>query len=328
MGDYNEVDKIEISSTQKFDDIICETEQRIKECCKHKAALDHKEFEQFKKSWFFHNWKHRFQRLGNVGVISIPNTTLEEWIYWLYEWSIKFTDDYNKFKKLVWEAIKLHEEHLNILDNQVKDLQERVEELERQINLIWQKINEILEQINHLWAEVNNIKNEINNLHNKDNDLQDQINNFKENVFNTSFNNAVDGTLKNGWYMKHENPTERFAIGWDWNNKDNHSQGVHWALWLNYLYKDDCPFSGNLNDDSLIGEIPNINAEQWKIGETWLYSGYIVQSYPLVGNMLIHIVPKGDILEIRVLNVTRGPIPEGNFHWQVNFGGISTQYIL
>lgn len=164
MSDYNEVDKIEISSTKKFDDIICETERRIKECCEHKVPLDHREFEQFKKSWFFHNWKHRFQRLGNVGVISIPNTTLEEWIYWLYEWSIKDTEDYNEFKKLVWEAIKLHEEHLRIIDNRLDDHEDRITECERQIILIWEKINQILQEIENIHNLINNLQQQINEL--------------------------------------------------------------------------------------------------------------------------------------------------------------------
>ncbi len=196
MSDYQEVDNVEISSTKKFDDIICETERRIEECRHHKIPLDAREFEQFKKSWFFHNWHHRFARLGNVGVISIPNTTLEEFIYWLYEWSIKFTDDYNKFKKLVFEAIKLHEEHLNILDNKVKDLEERVTELERQVNLLWQKINEILEQINQIWTKIDELQNTINNL-------QQQINELKAN--NEKLNKIIQNLTNSGAWNPNTN---------------------------------------------------------------------------------------------------------------------------
>lgn len=207
MSEYQEVDNIEISSTKKFDDIICETERRIEECQHHKIPLDAREFEQFKKSWFFHYWHHRFARLGNVGVISIPNTTLEEWIYWLYEWSIKFTDDYNKFKKLVFEAIKLHEEHLNILDNKVKDLEERVTELERQVQLIWQKINEILEQINQIWSKINEMQNTINSL-------QQQINELKAN--NEKLNKIIQNLTESGAWNPNTNdfyPDRDIATG-------------------------------------------------------------------------------------------------------------------
>lgn len=196
MSGFDEVDNIEISSTKKFDDIIMETEQRIRECHHHKVPLDTREFEQFKKGWFYHNWYHRFARLGSVGVISIPNTTLEEFIYWLYEWSIKFTDDYNKFKKLVWEAIKLHEEHLTILDNKVKELENRVDELERQIGLIWQKINEILEQIQQIWTKIDELQNTINNL-------QDQINELKAN--NEKLNKIIQNLTNSGAWNPNTN---------------------------------------------------------------------------------------------------------------------------
>lgn len=331
MSEYQEVDNIEISSTKKFDDIICETERRISECRHHKIPLDAREFEQFKKSWFFRNWHHRFARLGSVGVISIPNTTLEEWIYWLYEWSIKFTDDYNKFKKLVWESIKLHEEHLNILDNKVKDLEERVTELERQVNLIWQKINEILEQINQIWVKIDEMESEIERLKEKDRDLQQQIDAFKANVFNVSYPYKKLGTLKNGWVMKHQNPLEDFGLMWGWNNPNDHSQGVHYTPLLNYLYKTGV-FNVTLAGDSLVGSISvpqEIKDAGFNIGEQWIYAGFVAQSSQLVGNIYLHLVPNGNDIDVKILNTVHtgwGDLLEP-LEFQINTGGAVPQYL-
>lgn len=332
MSEYQEVDNIEISSTKKFDDIICETERRISECRHHKIPLDAREFEQFKKSWFYHNWYHRFARLGNVGVISIPNTTLEEWIYWLYEFSIKFTDDYNKFKKLVWEAIRLHEEHLTILDNKVKDLEERVTELERQVQLIWQKINEILEQINQIWQNINQIKNDIEKLKEKDQSLQDQFDSFKANVFSVSYQFGNAGTLQNGWTMKHENNQEAFGFIWGWNNPQDHSQGVHYQLLLNYLYKTGV-FVDTMVGESLIGTIPvpqEMRDAGFSIVENWLYAGYITQSSKLVGNVFIHLVPNGNNVDIKIMNTvhTGWADLQESTEWQINTGGAPTLYAV
>ena len=47
------------------------------------------ELEQFKKSAFYHNWYGRFHSLGLYGVLAIPNTTFEEWLWWFHEWAPK-----------------------------------------------------------------------------------------------------------------------------------------------------------------------------------------------------------------------------------------------
>lgn len=337
MGNFHEEDSV-MRPKKKFDDIIKEINEELDKA--HHARehghchIDDREFKQFKKGWFYHHWAHRFRRLGNVGVIAIPNTSLEEFIYWLYEWSQAFVDDYNKFKDLVFEAIKLHEEHLNILDAQVKDLQIRVEEIERQLVLIWTEIRKLVDEVNKIHTEINDIKNdvtniynEINNLHNKDNDLENQINSIKQNIFNVSIPYKSTGVLQNNWHMKHQTDLEEFSIVWGWNNEQDHNQGVHWQLVLNYIYKDNANFNGNMNDDSLIGTIPNIDAEDWKIGESWLYAGYVAQAPMLVGICYIHLVPIGDSLEIRILNTTRTGTAPTNQNWQINTGGAPVNYI-
>lgn len=337
MSNFHEEDSV-MRPKKKFDDIIEEINEELDKA--HRAReeghcyIDDREFQQFKKGWFYHHWSHRFRRLGNVGVIAIPNTSLEEWIYWLYEWSQAFVDDYNKFKDLVFEAIKLHEEHLSILDAQIKDLQIRVEEIERQLVLIWDEIRKLVEEISKIKTEVNDIKNditniynEINNLHESDNNFQNQIDSIKQNIFNVSSPNKIRGTLQNGWTMKHETQQEEFSIIWGWNNEEDHTQGVHWQLVLNYLYKDNADFQGVLNNDSLIGIIQNIPEERWKIGETWLYSGYVVQSSLLVGVSYIHLVPVGGSLEVRITNTTRTGVPPTNQNWQLNTGGAPVNYM-
>ena len=54
---------------------------------------------QFEKNWFYNNWEVRFRQiasfsaLGTRGVIAIPNTTFEEWLYWFHEWLVSFSED-------------------------------------------------------------------------------------------------------------------------------------------------------------------------------------------------------------------------------------------
>ena len=65
------------------------------------------ELDQFHKTWFYNNWLVRFRKLnafsnlGTRGVIAIPNTTFEEWLWWFHEWAEALTDDYNKFKEIM-----------------------------------------------------------------------------------------------------------------------------------------------------------------------------------------------------------------------------------
>lgn len=203
MEDWQEVDNIQISESQKFDDVIKDVEEKIKNIPHHHkhVPLDYREFEQFKRGWFYRHWENRFRRLGQVGVVAIPNTTLQDWIIWLYEWSQKMTDDYNEFKRLVYEAIKLHEEHLQIHDAQIKDLQERVSEIERQIKEIWNKINEILSTIDRIWDEIANIKNEINNLKNEINQLKannEKLNKIIQNLTNSGAWNPNTNDFNSG----------------------------------------------------------------------------------------------------------------------------------
>jgi prefoldin subunit 5 len=135
-------------------------------------ALD--ELDQFHKSWFYNNWRVRFRRLsaftnlGARGVIAIPNTTFEEWLWWFREWSEALTDDYNEFKKMVYEALLMIQKHLEAIDKVLKDHENRITVLEKEIK-------EIKQDIQNIKNELTNIKQDVTNLNNKYNQLQQQM---------------------------------------------------------------------------------------------------------------------------------------------------------
>lgn len=210
MSDFHEENTV-IPPKKKFDDIIEEINEELNKI--HRARkqgrcpIDDREFEQFKKGWFYHNWSHRFRRLGSLGVIAVPQTSLIDFIYWLYSWSETYTDDYNKFKDLVFEAIKLHEAHLDILDAQVKDLQIRVEEIERQLVLIWDEIRKLIQEVNNLKQVIENITNEVNNL-------KQEVNNLKAN--NEKLDKIIQNLISSGAWNSDTNdfnPNRNIATG-------------------------------------------------------------------------------------------------------------------
>ena len=98
------------------------------------------ELDQFHKTWFYNNWSARFRRLssftnlGARGVIAIPNTTFEEWLWWFHEWAEALTDDYNEFKKMVYEALLMIQKHLEAIDKVSQDHEQRITTLENEAN--------------------------------------------------------------------------------------------------------------------------------------------------------------------------------------------------
>lgn len=339
MSEFNEVDEITKDSSQNFDDIVRQVEDNIKKLPKHKkrVPLDYREFEQFKKSWFYRNWYHRFRRLGQVGVIAIPNTTLEDWIVWLYEWSIKMTDDYNHFKKLVWEAIKLHEEHLKILDGRVDDLEDRVEEIERQLVLIWeeirkliQEVNNIKNEINNIHGDINNINNSITNINNRIDGLESEFDSFKANVFNVGFTQSFTGVTTNGW-SKMNHPQMAFGILWDWNNAQDHSQGVHWQLAINWIETTNLTPQKMVNqeigyidfpaglDERIVNNFPDAS---------WLYAGYIVSGTGISSNLFVQTIKEGRRIKVMATGYTHTSESSSYGRGQINTGGVPTNYIL
>ena len=136
-----------------------------------KPTID--ELNQFQKTWFYHNWDLRFRKLasysalGTRGAIAIPNTTFEEWLYWFHEWAIHFADDYNEFKKLVYQAIKLLEKHMEVIDKRLTAIEDRLTEIEKELKDIYNKIAQINKDIANLQERVTHLENDLQTKYNE-----------------------------------------------------------------------------------------------------------------------------------------------------------------
>lgn len=184
------------------------------------------ELDQFRKSWFYNNWSVRFRRLmsftplGTRGVIAIPNTTFEEWLWWFHEWMQAFMEDYNAFKKLVMEAMQAIEKHLELIDKEIDDImkhlqaidnhlkqlddeiaaiQQHLNQIDNEINQINQKLGDLQNQINQinqklgdLTNRVSNLENEYNDLNRRLNDLQDKLNDLQNQVNQNDANHKAE----------------------------------------------------------------------------------------------------------------------------------------
>ena len=143
------------------------------------------ELNQFQKTWFYHNWDLRFRKLasysalGTRGAIAIPNTTFEEWLYWFHEWAVHFADDYNEFKKLVYQAIKLLEKHMEVIDKRLSAIEDRLTEIENELKDIYNKIAQINKEISDLQNRVAKLEKDLqdkyNELLNKNNKNEERI---------------------------------------------------------------------------------------------------------------------------------------------------------
>lgn len=137
-------------------------------------AID--ELDQFHKTWFYNNWSVRFRRLatftnlGTRGVIAIPNTTFEEWLWFFHEWAEALTDDYNEFKKMVYEALLMIQKHLEAIDKLLQNHEQRITNIENDIKNIKQEIKQ-------LGDEITNVKKDISNIHNQITNIQQQLGN-------------------------------------------------------------------------------------------------------------------------------------------------------
>lgn len=145
------------------------------------------DLEQFRKSWFYNDWLWRFRRLmsftplGTRGVIAIPNTTFEEWLYWFYQWAQAFEDDYNAFKKLVLEAIQVIEKHLELIDKEIDDIQSHLKKIDQEITNINNEINNINNQIKKLQDQVKQAEQDANDAKNTADQAQQTANNANSN---------------------------------------------------------------------------------------------------------------------------------------------------
>ena len=212
------------------------------------AELDH-----FKKSWFYDDWCVRFRKLnafnalGTKGVIALPNTTFEEWLYWFQEWAIAWMDDYNQFKKMVYEALQLIEKHLEAIDKTVEDHEKRIEKIEDEIKDIYNKIVDLQNQINNLRNQVNQNTQDIKNLANKEQqdvdrlqkEIDDLRNQLKQNIAPNWLNASDEGAgAVNGWAVDTSANPRGFNVQYRWLNQDDHSQGLYLNINYNHVYND------------------------------------------------------------------------------------------
>lgn len=161
------------------------------------APVDLRELAQFQRGRFYRNWRIRFQELGRIGVIAIPNTTFEEWLIWFEQWANALVDDYNKFKELMDDVIAVFEKHLEMLDREVAQIIERLKEIQKEID--------------HLQDQINNIQNEINNINNQNKEIINRLDRIEKLIYN---------------YPNDPNtPIPRANIN-DFSSTDDHSFGI------------------------------------------------------------------------------------------------------
>lgn len=206
----------------------------------HKPTIG--ELDQFKKSWFYDNWNTRFRKLsaftslGTKGVVAIPNTTFEEWLYWFQEWAIAWMDDYNEFKNLVYEALLLIEKHLEAIDKTLENHEERIEKLEKLVQQIIEALKKIWEKIQDLQKQINEIKSEIEKIKEMIKDLADSLKaNTSPHYMDAS---PQDVGAQNGWYRNPNAHPNGLNIQYRWVMNNDHSQGMYMCFNFNRIVND------------------------------------------------------------------------------------------
>lgn len=165
-------------------------------------ALD--ELDQFHKTWFYNNWSVRFRRLasftnlGAHGVIAIPNTTFEEWLWWFHEWAEALTDDYNAFKKMVYEALLMIQKHLEAIDKVLKNHEDRITTLENEIKSIKQEIKNLHDEITNIKQDITNLRNDVNNIQNQLGKNNGALEKILQSLKNIGVWNQTGGTIFEG----------------------------------------------------------------------------------------------------------------------------------
>lgn len=165
-------------------------------------AID--ELDQFHKTWFYNNWSVRFRRLasftnlGARGVIAIPNTTFEEWLWWFHEWAEALTDDYNAFKKMVYEALLMIQKHLEAIDKVLKNHEDRITTLENEVKSIKQEIKNLHDEITNIKQDITNLRNDVNNIQNQLGKNNGALEKILQSLKNIGVWNQTGGTIFEG----------------------------------------------------------------------------------------------------------------------------------
>lgn len=164
------------------------------------------ELDQFHKTWFYNNWSVRFRRLssftnlGARGVIAIPNTTFDEWLWWFHEWAEALTDDYNEFKKMVYEALLLIQKHLEAIDKVLQDHEQRITNLENEVKEIKQEIKKLGDEINQLKKDIQNLGDQIKNIQHQLGITNDALGKILQGLKNAGVWNQTGGTIFEGQF--------------------------------------------------------------------------------------------------------------------------------
>ena len=206
------------------------------------------ELDQFRKSWFYNNWCVRFRQLmaftplGTRGVIAIPNTTFEEWLWWFHEWAEAFMDDYNEFKKLVFHAISVIEKHLEIIDKEIKDINKEIDKINKHLQKIDKEIIDIYHKIDNLQHEVDKNTSDISHntqiINNNNTKTSSEISALWNSVLQIHQVHSYS-VLQQGIYKDPNAPAGLgdFTVNW-WYLNDQYPDmgyqmtiGANWVLW-------------------------------------------------------------------------------------------------
>lgn len=207
------------------------------------------ELDQFKRSWFYDNWNVRFRKLaafsdlGTKGVQAIPNTTFIEWLYWFQEWAVAFMDDYNEFKRLVYQALLMIEKHLEAIDKTLEDHEERIEKLEhlvdeiiKALKTIWNKIQDLQHQIDQINSKITDIENKISDLQKQIDDLRNMVKTNASPVYMDATPN--DAGAQNGWHRNSSAHPNGLNLQYRWVLNNDHSQGMYLRFNFNRIVND------------------------------------------------------------------------------------------
>ena len=108
--------------------------QQIVDAVNQSKGDDIPDLPAFKQSSFYTTWSSAFQSLGLTGVIAIPNTAFDEWLYWFQEWGKAFVKNYNDFKDLVNQTFTELNKDIETINGDLTTLHQKDNDIEKEIN--------------------------------------------------------------------------------------------------------------------------------------------------------------------------------------------------
>ena len=203
----NDILHLDPNEVSKFDKIMNEINGFMDWHKNQETPPTIDELDQFHKTWFYNNWSVRFRRLaaftnlGTRGVIAIPNTTFEEWLWWFHEWAEALTDDYNEFKKMVYEALLMIQKHLEAIDKLLQNHEQRITKIENDIKNIKQEIKQLGDEITNVKKDISNIHNQITNIQQQLGSTNDALQKILQQLKQIGVWNQTGGTIFEGQFV-------------------------------------------------------------------------------------------------------------------------------